>query len=60
MLKQCLILIGFVLVLSLFLDDEEEIIIVDYTTPRPVSIINNEKEQPDLTWRSSITPINEK
>jgi hypothetical protein len=59
MLKQCLILIGFVLVLSLFLDDEE-IIMVDYVTPRPLSIINNEKEQPDLTWRSSITPINEK
>jgi hypothetical protein len=60
MLKQCLILIGFVLVLSLFLDDDEEIIMVDYVTPRPLSIINNEKEQPDLTWRSSITPINEK
>ena len=63
MFKECLLMIGVVLAMYIFIDlqfPENEVLIVDYTTPRPVSIINNEKEKPDPTWHSSITPTNEK
>ena len=49
-------MIGVVLAMYIFIDlqfPENEVLIVDYTTPRPVSIINNEKEKYKLsphTW----------